>query len=210
MLGRQPTSGELYIAHFLGANGAKRLLSLRATNPNASAVAAFPEAARANKSIFYNSSGPRSVEETYRGLVAKHDNLRNAAPATAVANLHITNPPAAYENSSPIPNLLNRIAAIFLPRKTAPANAIQPVRQMNVPNSTAFTPRVTAQTRTITAQAPVPNVTPQTVAVLNNPPAVQNDAPIFRGLFQNDTATPLSQDVRSLWGGVNPFLRRTT
>jgi hypothetical protein len=56
----------------------------------------------------------------------------------------------------------------------------------------------------------VPNVTPQTVAVLNDPPAVRNDAPIFRGLFQNDTATPLSQDVRSLWGGVNPFLRRTT
>ncbi len=35
VLGRQPSSGELYIAHFLGANGAKRFLSLRAANPNA-------------------------------------------------------------------------------------------------------------------------------------------------------------------------------
>lgn len=210
VLGRQPTSGELYIAHFLGANGAKRFLSLRAANPNASAVAAFPEAARANKSIFYGPNGAKSIEETYRGLVAKHENLRNAAPATAVANLQITNPPVADQDSSPIPNLLNRIAAIFSPRKAAPANAIQPVRQMNVPTATAFAPRVTPQTRTITAQAPVPNVTPHTVAVLNDPPAVRNDAPIFRGLFQNDTATPISQDVRSLWGGVNPFLRRTT
>ncbi len=57
-------------------------------------------------------------------------------------------------------------------------------------------------------QAPQPIVSPQTVASAN-PPVVQNDAPIFRGLFQNEP-TPISQDVRSLWGGVNPFLRRTT
>ena len=209
VIGRQPTEGELYIAHFLGASGAKRFLSLRATNPNASAVAAFPEAARANKSIFYNSNGPRSIEETYRALVSKHDNIRNTAPATAVANLQIANPPAATEDSSPIPNLLNRIAAIFSPRKAPAANAIAPARQPNVSMATAFAPIVTPMTRTITAQAPMPITPPQTVAAAN-PPAAQNDAPIFRGLFQNDTTAPISQDVRSLWGGVNPFLRRTT
>ncbi len=122
VLGRQPTEGELYIAHFLGANGAKRFLSLRAANPNAPAAAAFPEAARANKSIFYNANGARSVDETYRVLVSKHDNIRKAAPAAAVANLQITNPPAAPEDSSPLPNLLARIAAIFMPRRAAPAD----------------------------------------------------------------------------------------
>jgi hypothetical protein len=45
---------------------------------------------------------------------------------------------------------------------------------------------------------------------VNEPPQVPNDGPIFRGLFQNHNADPISQDVRSLWGGVNPFLRRTT
>jgi hypothetical protein len=208
VLGRQPTSGELYIAHFLGANGAKRLLSLRANNPNASAAAAFPEAARANKSIFYNSNGARSIEETYRVLVAKHDKIQNVAPATAAANLQITNPRGTDEDNSPLPNLLNRIAAIFSPRKATPANAIAPVRPMNT--ATALAPNVTRTTRTIAVQAPVPAAVPQNVAAVNYPPQIPNDAPIFRGLFQNDTPAPISQDVRSLWGGVNPFLRRTT
>lgn len=204
VLGRQPSEGELYIAHFLGANGAKRFLSLRASNPNASAVSAFPDAARANKSIFYNSNGPRSIEETYRVLVSKHDNVNSVAPA--VANLQITNPPAASEDSSPVPNLLNRIAAIFSPRKAPAANAITPVQSVTAPNTTAF---VTPTTRTISAQAPIPVAQTQTVAAVP-PPAIQNDGPIFRGLFQNQAADPISQDVRSLWGGVNPFLRRTT
>jgi hypothetical protein len=209
VIGRQPTEGELYIAHFLGANGAKRFLSLRASNPNTSAASAFPEAARANKPIFYNANGARSIEETYRVLVSKHDKIRNAAPATAVANLQITDPRGVDADNSPVPNLLNRIAAIFSPRKAAPGNQIAPVRRFNAPTATALAPQVSPMTRTITAQAPAPVPTTQTVAAVNNPPAVQNDAPIFRGLFQNETA-PISQDVRSLWGGVNPFLRRTT
>jgi len=211
VLGRQPTSGELYIAHFLGANGAKRFLSLRATNPSASAASAFPEAARANKSIFYGPNGAKSIEETYRGLVAKHDNIQNIAPATAVANLQITNPRAVDEDNSPVPNLLNRIASIFSSRKSTPMN--MPVRQLNPSTTTAFAPNVTPMTRTITAQSPQPVTSTQTVAQLNDPPRVPNDAPIFRGLFQNEpvsSAAPISQDVRSLWGGVNPFLRRTT
>lgn len=207
VLGRQPTEGELYIAHFLGANGAKRLLSLRATNPNASAVSAFPEAARANRSIFYNANGPRSVEETYRALVSKHDNTRNIPAATAVANLQITNPPAATEESSPIPNLLARIAALFLPRASAPPSAITP--PANATTATAFAPMVAPNTRMVTMQTAAPVTRPQTVAVADNPPPVVNDAPIFRGLFQNQSSDPISQDVRSLWGGVNPFLRRT-
>lgn len=208
VLGRQPTEGELYIAHFLGANGAKRLLSLRAANPNVSAAAAFPEAARANRSIFYGANGPRSVEETYRVLVSKHDNNRKSAPATAVANLQIANPPAATEDSSPIPYLLARIASLFMPRAAAPAVPVSPAG--NVATATAFSPMVAPNTRMVTMQAAGPAVQPQTVAMADNPPPVLNDGPIFRGLFQNHSSDPISQDVRSLWGGVNPFLRRTT
>jgi hypothetical protein len=221
VLGRQPTSGELYIAHFLGANGAKRFLSLRAANPNASAAAAFPEAARANKSIFYGPNGAKSIEETYRGLVAKHDNIRNIAPATAVANLQITNPRGADADNSPVPNLLNRIAAIFSPRKSAPANAIMPTRAPNTVTGTAFAQNLTTNTRVLSASAVTAPNAAQNVTALTPPaqnvttlaytaPQVQNDAPIFRGLFQNEPASPISPDVRSLWGGVNPFLRRTT
>lgn len=210
VLGRPPTAGELYIAHFLGANGAKRLLSLRATNPNASAAAAFPEAARANRSIFYGQNGARSIEQTYRVLVAKHDNIQNAAPTVAAASLQLTNPRAADQDNSPMPNLLSRIAAIFSPRRTAPANATVPGPATMV----AQAPVVSPATRTLTAQAVPPAQTTQAVATMAyaepQVQRVENDAPIFRGLFQNEPASPISPDVRSLWGGVNPFLRRTS
>jgi len=213
VLGRDPSAGELYIAHFLGANGAKRLLSLRATNPAASAAAAFPDAARANRSIFYGANGARSIDETYRVLVAKHDNIQNTAPATAVANLQITNPTAVSQDNSPIPNLLARIASLFSPWRTQ-APEVMPVRTVTATAFVQSPAAVTNATPTITAQAVPPAAQTQTVSTLaQNDPPPQNDGPIFRGLFQNQMPTPdspISQDVRSLWGGVNPFLRRTS
>ena len=56
-LGRDPTEGELYIAHFLGATGASRLIGFADTNPNIRAAAVFPGAARANSTIFYDGRG---------------------------------------------------------------------------------------------------------------------------------------------------------
>src|SRR6204780_1509808 len=47
-LGPPPREGELYIAHFLGAGGAARLITLAATTPNAKAADFFPNAAQAN------------------------------------------------------------------------------------------------------------------------------------------------------------------
>src|SRR5262249_1197550 len=61
-------------AHFLGASGARRLISMAQSQPSASAASAFPEAARANRSIFYNRNGAaKNAAEVYAGLVAKHD-----------------------------------------------------------------------------------------------------------------------------------------
>src|SRR5882724_9080037 len=47
-LGRKPTDGELYMAHFLGASGASRFISAAEANPNAKAADLFPRAAHAN------------------------------------------------------------------------------------------------------------------------------------------------------------------
>ena len=70
-LGRDPTEGELYIAHFLGSTGASRLIGLADTQPNISAAAVFPTAARANPTIFYDSHGnARSSGDVYRMLIA--------------------------------------------------------------------------------------------------------------------------------------------
>jgi len=50
---RDPTFSELYIAHLLGINGAKRFVALLNEEPDKSAPKAFPRAARKNSPIFY-------------------------------------------------------------------------------------------------------------------------------------------------------------
>lgn len=59
LLGRDPTSGELYMAHFMGAGGASKILSMAMKNPDVDATSAFPKEAAANKSIF----GGRTVKQ---------------------------------------------------------------------------------------------------------------------------------------------------
>ena len=41
-LGRKPTDGELYMAHFLGASGAARFIRAAEANPDAKAAGSFP------------------------------------------------------------------------------------------------------------------------------------------------------------------------
>ena len=62
-LGREPQPAELYLAHFLGLGGAQQFLGALGSNPSQSAVALLPQAAHANKSIFFSGGTPRSVGE---------------------------------------------------------------------------------------------------------------------------------------------------
>ena len=81
-LGRDATEGELYIAHFLGATGASRLIGLADTQPTMSAAAVFPGAAHANPTIFYDGRGnARSAADVYHMLVSRYDNARGAGAA---------------------------------------------------------------------------------------------------------------------------------
>jgi hypothetical protein len=82
-LGRRPTDGELYIAHFLGPDGAGRLINAANSRPDASAAAMFPGAAQANRAIFYDRAGhSRSAGEVYAVLANKLDAARMAAGAS--------------------------------------------------------------------------------------------------------------------------------
>lgn len=73
-IGRPPSDGELYMAHFLGATGASRLINAMESSPDMRADAVFSKQARANKPIFYHRNGtPRSMEEVYNVIVSKHD-----------------------------------------------------------------------------------------------------------------------------------------
>lgn len=65
-LGREVCGGELYAAHFLGPDAACKLIKAAGNDPTASAAALFPQAASANKSVFFHEGGaPKSVREVY-------------------------------------------------------------------------------------------------------------------------------------------------
>ncbi|WP_288413870.1 lytic transglycosylase domain-containing protein [uncultured Sphingomonas sp.] len=73
-LGRSATGTDLYMAHFLGLGGARQFLTTMQSNPDRSAAAMFPAAARANRSIFYGAGGqPRSLAEIYDRMATKLD-----------------------------------------------------------------------------------------------------------------------------------------
>lgn len=67
-LGRKVGAGELYIAHFLGAGGATRFLKAVEKNANTPAAEMMPQAAAANRWVFYDreTGAPRSVGDIYK------------------------------------------------------------------------------------------------------------------------------------------------
>jgi hypothetical protein len=84
-IGRDASEGELYIAHFMGAGGGAQLINLAEQNPGATAATAFPGAAKANPSIFYDRQGhARTAADVYHVLVARYDVAR-AAPTVSMA-----------------------------------------------------------------------------------------------------------------------------
>lgn len=98
-LGREPDHAELYLAHFLGAGGAKGFLGALRDNPLASAASLFPDPARANRAIFYQGGRPRSVGEVMdlvRGKVESAKGGDGPVPmALAAGGGHMPSAPAA-------------------------------------------------------------------------------------------------------------------
>ncbi|MDQ8726549.1 transglycosylase SLT domain-containing protein [Bradyrhizobium sp. LHD-71] len=84
-LGRRPSDGELYIAHFLGAGGATRLISSVQNNPQADAAQMFPRAAAANPAIFYGRSGhARTVSQVHAELTGRYSIAANSSAARSL------------------------------------------------------------------------------------------------------------------------------
>jgi hypothetical protein len=87
-LGRDANGTDLYMAHFLGIGGARKFLSAMANNPGASAASLFPQAAGANRSIFYASNGqPRSLSAIYQRFSDKLNAASDSVSETRSANL---------------------------------------------------------------------------------------------------------------------------
>ena len=178
-IGRDPTDGELYIAHFLGANGAARLINTAGTAPNAKAAALFPRAAAANRSIFYDKQGAaRSVTAVYGTLVTK---LARAMPDPGSAQ---TVTAGATMPARP---------GLFSPARSAGVapNVAMPPLADSV-RSQMFTPtRAGAADRSMTPLGQV-----------DSPPLAfaADGSSGFYDLFRTEGRGAVSQTVSELWG----------
>jgi hypothetical protein len=121
-LGRAPSEGELYIAHFFGPVGAARLINLAASNPNAKAANLFPDAARANSSIFYDraTGASRSVAQVRDVLTARYDVARGNQDLAAAVTQAAGAPVFAVPDTAGVANGL----AAAVPTRTAGDHAI--------------------------------------------------------------------------------------
>lgn len=123
-LGREPDAAELYLAHFLGAAGAQRFLGGLAADPGQSAAALFPQAAEANRAIFFAPAGtPRSLGEVMglmRGKMAQAMAAEGAGyPVTPASEFRTA---AAAPEAMPTrrPSMAETLAATFGGTAAAP------------------------------------------------------------------------------------------
>jgi len=188
-IGRQPTNGELYIAHFLGADGASKLINAASSKPQASAAAMFPNAAAANRNIFYDHSGhARSVGEVYGRLTQLFDTARAVAFAPLGGTDEIASvaasasapplPPAKMVAAAPVPKSVPKAAATRL------AEAAIPRPPAPIPTQAHDTDGTTRAFAKASEQIPVPPVTRAS----------------FESIFTDRVRQPLANTVNTLWG----------
>jgi hypothetical protein len=89
-VGREPTAGELYAAHFLGPKASADLIEAYQHRPGTPAAALFPDAAAANPAIFYRDGRAASVSEIYANLTRGQSEGSGAAASipTPVSFIH--------------------------------------------------------------------------------------------------------------------------
>jgi len=171
-IGRRPTDAELYMAHFMGVGGAAKLITNAEDNPQASGARLFPNAAAANRSIFYDSSGrARSVSDVYSVLTSRYASAANSpATRTAMASVGVTPANVALASAAPATTSVDNAAFLS-----------------SFPNTA------------VTRVAPVAPVTMASASTTTNSASPSN--PVFRSLFQAGTRDqPVSAAVHELWG----------
>jgi hypothetical protein len=210
-IGRDPTEGELYIAHFLGAGGASRLINAAAKNPHIKAADLFPRAASANRSIFYDKQGgARSVTGVYGVLVTKLARAMPVQGATQVAQAAPSAPRAPAASITPA-RVATAAPGMFSPtRVSAVAPAVQmpslaeSIRPMMVPPTPTVSPiAMAAATPVEPVRAPIVPATPAVADIPVVPLAYAQPESRFSGfhdLFRTDGRSGVSSTVSELWG----------
>ena len=193
--GRPPTEGELYIAHFLGPDGASRLINAATSQPRASAADMFPQAAAANRGIFYDGAGhARSTSDVYAKLTGRFDVARaNRFAPDPASNLASSAP--ANLASSLTSNLASKLASLA----STFAAADKTVAAQSSPPTAAARP-VYAETKP--PALPDPAGVTQAYAMARAdlpPPQPRDNRPLFQSMFTDRSRKAVTQTVSSLW-----------
>ncbi|MGA2057540.1 MAG: transglycosylase SLT domain-containing protein [Bradyrhizobium sp.] len=189
MIGRRPSDSELYMAHFMGVGGAAKLIGNAEDNGQASAARLFPNAAAANRSIFYDRSTgrARTVSEVYSVLQQRYASAASA-PATQSAM-------ASVGGDIVKPNVAVASAA--------PGSATSLAPNLSVADTASFLSSF-PDTRSAAPAAPITTASATTTA------DAAPSSPVFRSLFQDGGRTPpVSQAVRELWGSSSSLTSDT-
>jgi hypothetical protein len=203
-IGRNPTDGELYMAHFFGTGGAGQLINAARDRPQANAAGMFPGAARANKSIFYDRQGnARSAAGVYGELnrryqVARANVMPGVAPTAIAAN---TAAPAAARQPSPVSDTAGTTNAFAVasagPVTAAAEPAFRSLFSNGGGNRGAVSPIVSELWTTPSSDPPPPpsgaRGIPTVAAQAVEQPAAAQPLDLFRDL---------RPDVRSLFRGT--------
>jgi transglycosylase-like protein with SLT domain len=107
-LNRPVTPADLYLAHFLGLNGAVNFLTDMEHDPNQGAASACPKAAAANRSVFFRADGTqRSLKEVYDRFktrmsteMAAYDDLEGTAANATTMLADVRSSPSNAANAA--------------------------------------------------------------------------------------------------------------
>jgi hypothetical protein len=205
-IGRQPTESELYIAHFLGVGGAGKLIQLAGGSPQTNAAEAFPQAAHANRPIFYDRQGnARSASGVYSEIVRRF-RVASDGPAATVASAAARPMPQA---ARPIPRVADvaAVTKVFAAATAAPAAASSAARTAPAPvagptfNSLfSDQDRRTAVDPMVMALWSVP-ASPSQSAEAASQPAADPQAKASAGASRFDLFQDIRPNARALFGG---------
>ncbi|XYD11731.1 lytic transglycosylase domain-containing protein [Methylobacterium sp. NMS12] len=206
-LGREPTAGDLYAAHVLGAKGAAALISTARAFPERAAALDLPEAAGANRALFYDRAGrPRSAAELYASLSA----AAQGAAATDLTGLRQDGAAApqavsaygaatAFGGSSDLRSLFQTdqrgAASDAAARLWQARNSAAPVAHAAptyFPRSSSEpAPRVAAAEPAVTGALAEPPATPAGAALLNPPLPPRRPAELAAAASSSGSRTSL-------------------
>ena len=227
-IGRQPTEGELYIAHFLGSEGASKLISAAADRPRTNAVDMFPRAAHANHSVFYSRSGEaRSVAGVYREINRRYQMARNVAfnrgllrgsydplsgatgrllPASASASAS-----AAAAQAMPVATSASASALGAVPASADTMEAYAALPQAVRSDPVRAAQALAAMRGTMSAVPDTAGTThafavarQETLSAVPTPAPAVGSTSFFRSIFSDRGGAPVTPTVQRLWATTGP------